>query len=161
MEPITIANNIIFLIKFVCEMKKNPETIPTWGNLMNLLRRKSPETASALELAAQNPDNDNIAQSCGMLEEAAKSDAEIAAAVQKVVQSEEFINISKKMFVGAQLHGNAKVENLTQNNTFESPYHCLDGFLVIKSQDSLPEIDWVSLIREERTNDLMNYESII
>jgi len=43
----------------------------------------------------------------------------------------------------------------------ESPYLCIDGFLVIKSQEPLPQVDWVSWIREERMNDLMNYESII
>lgn len=41
--------------------------------------------------------------------------------------------------------------------TDESPFICIDGFLVIKNQGPLPEVDWVSLIREERMNDLMNY----
>jgi hypothetical protein len=37
----------------------------------------------------------------------------------------------------------------------ESPFKCINGFMVIKGQDSLPNIDWVSFIREERINDLM------
>ena len=41
----------------------------------------------------------------------------------------------------------------------ESPFVCIDGFLVIKNQGLLPKVDWVSLIREERMNDLMNYEN--
>jgi len=49
----------------------------------------------------------------------------------------------------------------TDTETDESPFISIDGFLVIKNQGPLPEVDWVSLIREERMNDLMNYESII
>ena len=36
-----------------------------------------------------------------------------------------------------------------------SPFKLIDGFMVLKSQNSLPEIDWVSFVREERINDLM------
>lgn len=42
-----------------------------------------------------------------------------------------------------------------------SPFICIDGFLVIKPQKPLPNIDWVSLVREERMNNLMKDESII
>ncbi len=87
MEPVS-AIATTFLTKFAGKMGEKPaERVPAWGNLMNLLKRKSPETASSLELAAQNPNNDNIAQSCGMLEEAAKSDKEIAAAVKALVET--------------------------------------------------------------------------
>lgn len=41
----------------------------------------------------------------------------------------------------------------------ESLFVCIDGFLVLKTPDPLPNVDWVSLNREERINDLMNYES--
>ena len=37
----------------------------------------------------------------------------------------------------------------------QSPFKLIDGFMVLKSQNSLPEIDWVSFVREERINDLM------
>lgn len=37
----------------------------------------------------------------------------------------------------------------------QSPFKLIDGFMVLKSQNPLPEIDWVSFIREERINDLM------
>ncbi|MCY7334327.1 MAG: hypothetical protein LH649_17090 [Pseudanabaena sp. CAN_BIN31] len=39
--------------------------------------------------------------------------------------------------------------------TDESLFKYIDGFIVIKEQNSLPNIDWVSLAREERINDLM------
>jgi hypothetical protein len=41
----------------------------------------------------------------------------------------------------------------------ESLFVCIDGFIVIKTQEPLPNVDWVSLNREERINDIMNYES--
>jgi hypothetical protein len=37
----------------------------------------------------------------------------------------------------------------------QSPFKLIDGFMVLKSQNPLPEIDWVSFVREERINDLM------
>ncbi len=37
----------------------------------------------------------------------------------------------------------------------QSPFKLIDGFMVLKSQNSLPDIDWVSFVREERINDLM------
>lgn len=42
--------------------------------------------------------------------------------------------------------------------TDENPFVCVDGFLVIKGQDPFPQFDWVSLIREERINDLINQD---
>lgn len=42
--------------------------------------------------------------------------------------------------------------------TDESPFVCIDGLLVIKGQEPLPQVDWVSLIREERINDLINFD---
>ncbi|WP_016950699.1 hypothetical protein [Anabaena sp. PCC 7108] len=38
--------------------------------------------------------------------------------------------------------------------TDENLLNCIDGFMVIKAQGSLPDIDWVSFVREERINDL-------
>jgi hypothetical protein len=37
----------------------------------------------------------------------------------------------------------------------QSPFKLIDGFMVLKRQAPLPEIDWVSFVREERINDLM------
>jgi hypothetical protein len=42
---------------------------------------------------------------------------------------------------------------VTQIN--QSPFKLIDGFMVLKRQEPLPEIDWVSFVREERINDLM------
>jgi hypothetical protein len=39
--------------------------------------------------------------------------------------------------------------------TNESPFKLIDGFMVIKQQDLLPDIDWVAFVREERINNLM------
>lgn len=36
----------------------------------------------------------------------------------------------------------------------QTPFKLIDGFMVLKSQTFLPEIDWVSFAREERINDL-------
>jgi hypothetical protein len=38
--------------------------------------------------------------------------------------------------------------------TLDNPFKDIDGFMVIKQQTPLPNLDWVSLIREERINDL-------
>ena len=45
--------------------------------------------------------------------------------------------------------------------TDESPFVDIDGFLVIKTQEPLPDMDWVSLVREERIKDLMDDESLV
>ncbi|MGK7904271.1 MAG: hypothetical protein AB4352_23230 [Hormoscilla sp.] len=50
-----------------------------------------------------------------------------------------------------------QVSSEQTTETDESLFVCIEGFLVIKNQGPLPEVDWVSLIREERMNDLMNY----
>ena len=39
--------------------------------------------------------------------------------------------------------------------TEENPFKDIDGFMVIKEQIPLPNIDWVSLAREDRINALM------
>jgi hypothetical protein len=39
----------------------------------------------------------------------------------------------------------------TDQNIFKN----IEGFWVLKSQASLPNIDWVALMREERINDLI------
>ncbi|GBO55866.1 hypothetical protein APA_4016 [Pseudanabaena sp. lw0831] len=36
----------------------------------------------------------------------------------------------------------------------QNPFKFIDGFMVLKSQNPLPEIDWVSFVREERINAL-------
>jgi hypothetical protein len=37
----------------------------------------------------------------------------------------------------------------------ENPFKSVDGFMVIKEQGLFPEIDWVSLVRAERINELV------
>lgn len=45
--------------------------------------------------------------------------------------------------------------SLPVTETNESPFKLIDGFMVIKKQDLLPDIDWVAFAREERINNLM------
>jgi hypothetical protein len=44
---------------------------------------------------------------------------------------------------------------LPVTETNQNRFKLIDGFMVLKSQNPLPEIDWVSFVREERINDLM------
>ncbi len=37
----------------------------------------------------------------------------------------------------------------------QNQFKLIDGFMVLKKQDPLPNIDWVSFVREERLNDLI------
>lgn len=64
------------------------------GKLMQLLKRKSPDTASAIEVAAQNPElieqqpeDYGEAVLVEKVESAANSDSEIAAAVQALADA--------------------------------------------------------------------------
>lgn len=97
------------------------------GKLMQLLKRKSPDTASAIELAAQHPelveqqpDDYGEAVLVERVESAAKSDSEIAVAVQALADavksqpqtSQNITNIAEKIYGNIQ---GGSIENLTQN----------------------------------------------
>jgi len=38
--------------------------------------------------------------------------------------------------------------------TDENPFDLIDGFLIIKHQGSLPDVDWVAISRNERIDEL-------
>ncbi|UNU22623.1 hypothetical protein [Microcoleus vaginatus] len=97
------------------------------GKLMQLLKRKSPDTASAIELAAQHPElverqPEDYGQAVLVekVESAAKSDSEIALAVQALADavksqpqtSQNITNMAEKIYGNIQGGFNP---NLTQN----------------------------------------------
>jgi len=97
------------------------------GQLMQLLKRKSPDTASAIELAAQHPElverqPEDYGQAVLVekVESAAKSDSEIALAVQALADavksqpqtSQNITNMAEKIYGNIQGGFNP---NLTQN----------------------------------------------
>jgi len=97
------------------------------GKLMQLLKRKSPDTASAIELAAQHPElveqqPEDYGQAVLVekVESAAKSDSEIAVAVQALADavksqpqtSQNITNMAEKIYGNIQGGFNP---NLTQN----------------------------------------------
>jgi hypothetical protein len=97
------------------------------GKLMQLLKRKSPDTASAIEVAAQHPElieqqpeDYGEAVLVEKVESAAKSDFEIAQAVQALADavksqpqtSQSITNIAEKIYGNIQ---GGSIQNLTQN----------------------------------------------
>jgi hypothetical protein len=97
------------------------------GKLMQLLKRKSPDTASAIEVAAQHPElveqqpeDYGEAVLVEKVESAARSDSEIAEAVQALADavksqpqtSQSITNIAEKIYGNIQ---GGSIENLTQN----------------------------------------------
>lgn len=97
MEPFTAgAIATLFLTK---ALEKAGETLgekvmEKGGKLMQLLKRKSPDTASAIEVAAQHPElveqqPEDYGQAVLVekVESAANSDSEIAAAVQALADA--------------------------------------------------------------------------
>lgn len=97
------------------------------GKLMQLLKLKSPDTASAIELVAQHPklveqqpEDYGEAVLVEKVESAAKSDPEIAVAVQALADavksqpqtSQNITNMAEKIYGNIQ---GGSIENLTQN----------------------------------------------
>lgn len=97
------------------------------GKLMQLLKRKSPDTASAIEVAAQHPElveqqpeDYGEAVLVEKVESAAKSDSEIAEAIQALADavksqpqtSQSITNIAEKIYGNIQ---GGSIQNLTQN----------------------------------------------
>jgi hypothetical protein len=128
MEAFVIAAVASILTKVI---ENTGETVgqKVWekrSELMQLLKRKSPDTASAIELVAENPE---LAQQqpedygeavlVEKVESAAKSDSEIAAAVQALADAvksqpqtiEKITKIADKV---------EKIGNVNQNTTIEN-----------------------------------------
>ena len=82
---------------------------------------------------------------------------------QQLIQEIERIpeDIAVQLFNFLHLLQSSDRPSASATDTDESPFVCIDGFLVIKTQEPLPDVDWVSLMREERINDLMDYESTV
>ena len=99
MEPISLTAGAIATLVLTKAIEKTGETLgekalEQGGKLMQLLKRKSPDTASAIEVAAQNPElveHKPEEYSAPVLVEkvqkAAKLDPEIAEAVQSVANA--------------------------------------------------------------------------
>jgi hypothetical protein len=98
MEPISLTAGAIATLVLTKGVEKIGEKLgetvmEKGGELMKLLQRKSPETASAIqvvaerpELAEQQPEDYGVAVLEAKVEEAAKSDSEIAAAIQTLAE---------------------------------------------------------------------------
>jgi hypothetical protein len=71
--------------------------------------------------------------------------------IRELEQAPESITTQLLSFLHL-LQSQTQVSFLTE---VESQFKLVDGFMVIKGQDALPNIDWVSFVREERINDLM------
>jgi hypothetical protein len=98
------------------------------GKLMQLLKRKSPDTARAIEVAAQNPklpeqQQDNYEILVERVKLAAKADPEIAVAVQAladVVKSQQPI-IQKNINIAENNRGNvAPGGNISVNHQYNN-----------------------------------------
>jgi hypothetical protein len=131
MEPFTAgAIATLFLTKAIektGEIFGEKVLVEKGGQLMQLLKRKSPDTASAIELVAQHPElveqqpeDYGEAVLVEKVESAAKSDSEIAVAVQALADavksqpqtSQNITNIAEKIYGNIQ---GGSIENLTQN----------------------------------------------
>ncbi|MEG3954386.1 hypothetical protein [Microcoleus sp. herbarium2] len=134
MEPFTpVAIATLFLMKAFDKgvdtlgEKLGEKVLEKGGQLMQLLKRKSPDTASAIELAAQHPElverqPEDYGQAVLVekVESAAKSDSEIALAVQALADavksqpqtSQNITNMAEKIYGNIQGGFNP---NLTQN----------------------------------------------
>lgn len=135
MEAFVIAAVASILTKVI---ENTGETVgqKVWekrAELMQLLKRKSPDTASAIELVTENPE---LAQQqpedygeavlVEKVESAAKSDSEIAAAVQALADAvksqpqsiEKITKIADKVEKIGNVNQNTTIENQTFNQEF-------------------------------------------
>lgn len=130
MEPFTAGASATLAVTKVIEKTSEiftEKVVEEAGKLMQLLKRKSPATASAIELAAQHPElveqqPEDYGQAVLVekVESAAKSDSEIAVAVQALADAvksqpqtnQSITNIAEKIYGNIQGGFNP---NLTQN----------------------------------------------
>jgi hypothetical protein len=73
--------------------------------------------------------------------------------IQEIEQSPENFAIQLLSFLHLLQSQTQTPLSVTEIN--QSPFKLIDGFMVLKKQDPLPNIDWVSFIREERLSDLV------
>ena len=73
--------------------------------------------------------------------------------IQEIEQSPESFATQLLSFLNV-LQSQTQI-TLPATEVNQSPFKLIDGFMVLKNQNPLPEIDWVSFVREERINDLM------
>ena len=130
MEPITAGLIATLVLTKAFEKtgeKLGEKVLEQGGKLMQLLKHKSPDTASAIEVAAQRPE---LAQQqpedygeavlVEKIESASNSDSEIAAAVQALANSvqsnpqtiQNFTKLAEKIGLVVQ-GGSVSIENLT------------------------------------------------
>ena len=130
MEPVELTAAAIGTLFFTKALEKTGEKLgeeafKQGGKLLQLLKRKSPETASAIEKVVQNPE---LAEQQGYdvevlvekVEEAAKADPEVAAALRdwtNVVQSQgstiqNFTKLAEKIGMVVQ-GGQVKIDTLS------------------------------------------------
>lgn len=74
--------------------------------------------------------------------------------IHEIEQAPEDITLQLLNFLHLLQSGNPT--SATAPHTDESPFICVDGLFVIKTQERLPELDWISLVREERIDNLIN-----
>jgi uncharacterized protein YqeY len=136
MEPVSLTAGAIATLVLTKAIEKTGEklgekALEKGGELMQLLKRKSPDTASTIELAAQHPElakqqpeDYGEAVLVEKVESAAKSDAEIATAVQALADAvkaqpqtiQKIINIAKNNYGNIAPGGTISIES--QNQTF-------------------------------------------
>ena len=73
--------------------------------------------------------------------------------IQEIEQSPE--SFAPQLLSFLHLLQSQKQITLPVTEINQNPFKLIGGFMVLKKQDPLPNIDWVSFIREERLNDLM------
>jgi hypothetical protein len=135
MEPISLTAGAIATLVLTKAFEKTGEVLgekalEQSGKLMQLLKRKSPNTATAIEVAAQHPElAEQQPEDYGeaVLEErvelAAKADPEVAAAVQALADAvkskpssiQKIINIAENNKGNVAPGGTISVENQTFN----------------------------------------------
>lgn len=136
MEPITAGLIATLVLTKAFEKtgeKLGEKVLEQGGKLMQLLKHKSPETATAIEVAAQSPE---LAQQqpedygeavlVEKIESAANSDAEIAAAVQALANAvksnpqniQKITKIAETIEKIGNVNQDSTIENQTFNQTF-------------------------------------------
>ncbi|MCC5667463.1 hypothetical protein LC653_27165 [Nostoc sp. CHAB 5784] len=127
MEPVTLTAAAIATLVITKAFEKTGEilgekALEQGGNLLSLLKRKEPTTATAIELAQAQPLDYGQASLVEQVEEAAKKDPEIAQAVKDVadtVKSQPSIIQNFTNTVDKNYGGNVgNVSNDNRNQTF-------------------------------------------
>jgi hypothetical protein len=129
MEPISLSAGVIATLVLTKAIEKTGEklgekTLEKSADLLKMLKRKSPDTAKAIELATQNPElsqqkpeDYGIAILQAKVEEAAQLDSEVAEAVEAVASE---IN-SKPASIQNFTKLAEKIGMLVQGGTINNP----------------------------------------